>query len=444
VLYKKDIVNFLFVISFPIYGFGSYISASKSPTAGFMVSISPHLLIILFYAIDMLYKKEFQIRANRYYLLAWLYLITCIVSLFRALSNRLPEDNLMITVAKCVLLVTPLNAFIVVALYNNDGENRLPKLTFISLSVLLLINLMGFYGLGLSNEVHSIEGRVNFPFLDGFYSGACVLAILNLMIIYYMSRSLDDPFRLAYLAAYFTFNLALLFMINSRISILIFLFVALLLSFKVIEKTRGLFVSSLFTVPVLLNSGLILYQILTLPFFVSILKRVDIEDVTTFNGRAFIWRNAMNWLTDDQRGIFLGNGYKGHYFLDLISDVAKLWNSDVRDYHHMHLHSSSFEILVCQGIAGFAIFMILFYRLYVYYRKKYRDGDEQGIFFAVGVFLLFIMQVDTFVYLESSGAVIFSLLLANVVITHPPRERDSRAENRYPDTPPYGQFAQHE
>jgi len=426
VLYKKDIINFLFVISFAVYGFCTYVSAKVSPTDGFMVSIFPHLLIILFYAIDLLHKNEFQIRANRYYLLAWLYLITCIISLFRALSNNLPEDNLMITVARCVLLVVPLNAFIIVSLYNSHQEDRLPMLTFISLSLLLFINLVGFYGLRLSNEVHSIEGRVNFPFLEGFYSGACVLAILNLMLIYYMSKYSNDPLRLSGLAAYFIFNLALLFMINSRINILIFLFVAILLSFKVIEKTKGLFVGSLFTVPILLNSGLILYQILSLPFFVSILKRVDVEDVTTFNGRAFIWRNAMNWLTDDQRGIVLGNGYKGHYFLDLISDVAKLWNSDVRDYHHMHLHSSSFEILVCQGIVGFVIFMILFYQLFTYYKRKYRDGEEQGIFFAVGVFLLFIMQVDTFVYLESTGTVIFSLLLSNALITHPPKANNKR------------------
>ena len=427
-LYKRDIVNFLFVISFPLYGFGNFVSAVKSPTAGFMVCISAHLLIILFYGIDILYKKEFQVRVNRYYLLAWLYLITCIVSLFRALNNHLPEDTLTITLAKCVLLIAPLNAFIIVALYNSDQEDRLPKLTFISLSLLLLINLMGFYGLKLSNEIHSIEGRVNFPFLDGFYSGACVLAILNLMLIYYMSKCWKDPVRLSLLAAYFIFNLTLLFMINSRISILIFLFVAFLLSFRLIEKTRGLFVGSLFTVPVLLNSGLILYQILTLPFFISILQRVDIEDVTTFNGRAFIWRNAMNWLTDDQRGILLGNGFKGHYFLDLISDVAKLWNSDAKDYHHMHLHSSSFEILVCQGIVGFVIFMILFYQLHTYYKKKYKEGAEQGIFLAVGVFLLFIMQVDSFVYLESSGSVIFALLLSNALITHQAKDKNRQAE----------------
>ena len=430
--YKRDIINFLFVISFPIYGIGSYISGSKSPTAGFVVSISAHLLIILFYFIDMLYKKEFQIKINRYFFLTWLYLVTGIVSLFRALSNHLPEDNLPMTIAKCFLIATPVHAFIIVALYNEDQEGRIPKLAFISLSLLLLINMVGFYGLGLSNETHSIEGRVNFPFLDGFYSGACVLAILNLMIIYYMSKCLDDPIRLSYLGAYFMFNLALLFMINSRINILIFLFVALLLAFKLIEKTRGLFVGSLFTVPLLLNSGMILYQILTLPFFVSILKRVDIEDVTTFNGRAFIWRNAMNWLTEDRQGIWLGNGYKGHYFMGMISDVAKLWNSDIRDYHHLHLHSSSFEILVCQGIVGFAIYMILFYQLFVHYRKKYRNGDEMGIFFAVGVFLLFILEVDTFVYLESSGSVIFALLLSNVLITHPSKERAHPPDTRYP------------
>ena len=194
-----------------------------------------------------------------------------------------------------------------------------------------------------------------------------------------------------------------------------------MLSFRLIEKIKGLFLGSLFTVPVLLSSGLFLYQVLTLPIFTSMLKRVDVQDVMTFNGRAFIWQNVLNWMTDDQRGIFWGNGFKGHYFLDLISDVAKLWNSDVRDYHHMHLHSSSFEILVCQGIVGFAIFMILFHRVYTYYKAKYKHGNEEGVFFAVTVFLLFILQVDIFVYLESSGSVIFSLLMANALIQHKPK-----------------------
>lgn len=417
-LSKRDIINFLFVASFPLFGIGTYIAASKSPSGGFIVCIFAHLLIILFYLIDILYKKEFQPRINAYYFLSWLYLLTCIVSVFRALYAGLPEDNLAITIVKSIVFVTPINAFIIVVLYNDDLVERITRLTFLSLSLLLLINLFGFFVLKLSNELHSIEDRLNFPFLDGFYSGACVLTILNLMLIYYMRKLTDDPFRFACYAAYFILNLVLLYMINSRLNILIFLFVALLLSFRVIEKIKGLFISSLFTVPILLSSGLFLYQILTLPVFVTMLKRVDLQDIMTFNGRSFIWSNVMTWLTDDQRGIFWGNGFKGHYFLDLISDVAKLWNADVKEYHHLHLHSSSFEILVSQGIFGYAIFLILFHRVYTYYKKKYQEGDPQGVFFAVAVFMLFISQVDMFVYLESSGQVIFSLLLATVLVNH--------------------------
>ncbi|GHN02623.1 hypothetical protein WSM22_41120 [Cytophagales bacterium WSM2-2] len=415
-LSKRDIINFLFVASFPVFGIGTYVAAAKSPSVGFIICISVHILIILFYLVDIFYKKGFQPRINKYYYLNWLYLATCVISVFRALFNGLPEDNLSITLVKCAVFIAPVNAFIIVVLYNEDQVERIARLTFLSLSLLLLINLFGFFVLKLSNEFHSIEGRLNFPFLDGFYSGACVLTILNLMLIYYMTRVKDDPFRLSYLAAYFIFNLGLLYLINSRLNILIFLFVALLLSSRVIEKTRGLFLVSQFTIPILLSSGLFLYQFLTLPVFVTMLKRVDLQDVMTFNGRAFIWSNVMSWITDDQRGIFWGNGFKGHYFLDLISDVAKLWNSDVKDYHHMHLHSSSFEILVSQGIFGYVIFMILFHRVYTYYKKKYQAGDPQGVFFAVTVFLLFILQVDIFVYLESSGQVIFSLVMAAVLV----------------------------
>src|SRR5712675_651060 len=211
-LNKKDIINFLFVASFPLYGIGMYTAASMSPSGGFIFCISAHLLIILFYLIDILYKKEFQPRINGYYFLNWLYLLTCIVSVFRALYYGLPEDNLAITLVKSIMFVAPVNAFIVVVLYNDDSAERITRLTFLSLSLLLLINLFGFFVLKISNELHSIEGRLNFPFLDGFYSGACVITILNLMLIYYMTKVRNDPFRFSYLAAYFILNLALLYL----------------------------------------------------------------------------------------------------------------------------------------------------------------------------------------------------------------------------------------
>ena len=109
-LNKRDIINFLFVASFPLYGMGMYIAATRSPSGGFIVCVSAHLLIILFSLLDIVYKKEFQPRINFYYLLNWVYLATAIVSIFRALYNGLPEDNLPITLVKSIAFVAPINA----------------------------------------------------------------------------------------------------------------------------------------------------------------------------------------------------------------------------------------------------------------------------------------------------------------------------------------------
>jgi O-antigen ligase len=180
-------------------------------------------------------------------------------------------------------------------------------------------------------------------------------------------------------------------------------------------RLRGLYLLSMFTIPILLSSGLVIYKILQLPGLSSVLQRVDVEDVTTFNGRAFLWRDAMDWLVADQRGIFFGNGHKGHYFLDLISGVAKLWNE--KDVHHMHLHSTSMEILVSQGVILFLLFAFLFYKIYTYYRSSHQMDKEEGAFLPVIVFLLFLMQVDNFLYVDGLGFVIFSLLVAKIAIT---------------------------
>jgi hypothetical protein len=283
----------------------------------------------------------------------------------------------------------------------------------ISLTILLAINLMGFYLFGLTNEVHSIEGRINFPFLDGFYSGACLLAIINLLLVYYLKQYRREPLSFTTVLLYFLFNLVLFFLINSRLTILVFVLVLALLLLRMI-RLKGLFLLSMFTVPILMVSGTLIYQVLQLPGLTSILKRVDVEDVTTFNGRAFLWRDALDWLMYDQRGIILGNGYKGHYFLDLISDVAKLWNE--KNVHHMHLHSTSLEILVSQGLLFFVVFAILFYQIYRYHKSMHLAHQREGAFLPVVIFLLFLLQVDGFVYLDSLGFVIFSLLVANIAI----------------------------
>lgn len=412
-MYKRDIVNFLFIISFPIYGVGTYVSAVKSPSMGFLISLFPHLLILIFYVIDLLYRGEFRVRINKYYYLMLVFILSSVASLFISLYKGMPEMTLSMTIVKSILLIVPFHAFLVVVLYN-EVKGGLLRLTLLSLSMLLAINVAAYFGLGMSNATHSIEGRLNFPFLDGFYSGAGLLAIINLLLLYYLQRTWKDPVRFVSLGAYFLVNLAMFFLINSRLTILVFTLVMFLFILGAM-RMRGLFLISMFTIPILMSSGVLLYKVLQLPGMSSLIQRVDIEDVTTFNGRAFLWRDASDWLIHDQEGLVFGNGYKGHYFLNTISDVAKLWNE--RDLHHMHFHSSSLEVLVSQGIFFLTIFGIIFYQLYRYFKVHHQAKGELGAFLPVVIFLMFLLQIDTFVYMESLGFVIISVLVARIAIS---------------------------
>ncbi|HEX8038191.1 MAG TPA: O-antigen ligase family protein [Chryseosolibacter sp.] len=423
---KKDIVNALFVAGFPLYGIGSYVSASMSPSIGYLLSVSPFLVILLFYVVDLLYRPSFSIKVNGWYLVMVVFLVSTAGSLFVALGRHLPETNALLTVTRSILVFIPFQAFVAVQLYN-DQHSHLPRLTFISLSLLLLINLIGHFIFGLTNELHTIEGRLSFPFLDGFYSGSCLLAVLSVMLLYFFRQVRQNPLVLAGWAGYLFLNMVLLFYINSRLTTLIFLLVMALLVTNSIGTFRSIFWVSLFTVPILLSTGLLLYRILSLPVFASIFQRVDLIDVTTFNGRAFLWKDALDWLLYDQRGILFGNGFRGHYFLNLVSDVAELWN--VKESHHLHLHSTSLEILVSQGLFGYGIFMTLFFHLFSRYRKHFETKTKQAVFFPVAVFLLIIFQVDTFLYMESLGALIFSWLLSFVVMRPPVEESQSNEAN---------------
>jgi len=423
-MYKRDVINFLFLISFPMFGIGTYVSAIHSPSVGYILSVSPHLLIMLVYFLDLVYSGEFNIRLNSNYYLMLIFLLGTIASFFIALAKGLPDATFIMTAAKAVLLIVPFHAFVIVFLYN-ERKGSFLQLTLLSLSLLLIINLAGFFVMGLSNALHSIDGRLNFPFLDGFYSGASLLAIINLMLLFNLKRSWGDPLRFTFFAAYFSFNLVLFFLINSRLTIMLFMLV-LALSLIGLIRMRGLYIVSMFTIPILLSSGLLIYKVLQWPVFISMLKRVDIRDVTTFNGRAFLWRDAMDWLLYDQLGLLWGNGHKGHYFINLASNVAKLWNE--KNLHHMHLHSTSMEILVSQGVILFLVFAFLFYKIYKHYKSTHQLGKEEGSFLPVVIFLLFLMQVDNFLYMDGLGFVIFSLLVARVAITS---EVKKKQESRY-------------
>lgn len=345
-----------------------------------------------------------------------LYTLSCVIALVVAFHKDLPETTSSLTITRSLLLFLPFQAFVAVRFYNDDPKT-LPKLVFISLSSLLAINLLGFYGLGLTNEIHSISGRINFPFMDGLYSGASLVAILSLMLLYYFKKIRNNPFLLTGWVLYFMLNLFIMFYINSRLTIMVFLIVVILQLVHATGRSKLIYWISLFTLPILLNTGQLVYRILSQPFFISILKRVDLIDVTTFNGRAFLWQDALDWLFYDQRGLLFGNGYRGHYFLGITANVAKLWHEE--HPYHLHLHSSSLEILVSQGLVVYLLFLFLLYHGFRYYQKMYQQNEPQGVMLAVLIFLLFILQVDTFLYMESLGFLLFAFIISKTAVKAP-------------------------
>lgn len=412
-IYKKSIINFLFVSSFPIYGLGCYVSASMSPSLGLILTTLPYFLIILFYAIDLLYKEDIYIKVNGYYYLVLGLLACYVTSLFVAVEKQLPDFPFRLAVLKSVLMLAFFHAFIIVYLYNQKKE-EIVRLAFNGFTVLLLINVVGYFVLGLNNSTHDIEGRISFPFINGLYSGASLVAIINLMLFYFLKLNWNKPITSGRLLTYFLVNLLFLFYINSRLITLISLLVIVLLLLNVRKKFRGLFIVSLATVPILLSAGTIIFEILSNPIFAAIMQRVDFYDITTFNGRSFIWQSGIDWLLYDQHGLIFGNGYKGHYFQNILDDVGQAFA--LKDLYSLHMHSGYLEILVSQGLVGFGIFTALLYSLFRYYRKKYANSDMEGVFFPVVVFLLFDAGIDTSVYMENLGGLICALLIAGVCI----------------------------
>jgi len=417
------------VLTFPIYGLGLYYASASSPTIGYVICCAPFFLIILFHLIDLLYKREFNLRLNGNYILAMFFFLTAIVSLFIAIGKNLPELPMRLAILKAVLSVLPYHAFIIALIYNRDSK-KVVKLTFVGLTLLVFINVIGYYGLGMSNTLHNIEGRINFPFLDGLYAVGCLLAIINLMLYYLFVNGLNRPIKAVYQVAFFLLNCFFIFYINSRLSTLVFMLVMALLILNVRKKFSGVFVISLFTLPLVLNAGLLIYQILSLPFFQSVFQRSDYIDIVTFNGRSFIWESVIDWFLHDREGLLFGNGYRGHYYLDLLGGLKKVF--DVKALYGVHLHSTTLEILVCQGLIGALLFFAIFYKAFIFFRRHYQSGTVEGALFPVVLFILFIVHVDTYAYLENSGTLIFSVILAIISVKIPTDRNTSSPHLRVP------------
>jgi hypothetical protein len=72
--------------------------------------------------------------------------------------------------------------------------------------------------------------------------------------------------------------------------------------------------------------------------------------------------------------------------------------------------------VVDQGLFGYGLLLLISYKVFVFYKNAHKMNAFDGIFFSVVVFIIYIMQVDSFVYLGTMGYAIFMLLAARVAV----------------------------
>jgi O-antigen ligase len=409
VVRKSQLVNALFVLGFPVFGIGSYIGLKSGISKGMLLSMAPFLAILLFHLVELVYRRGRERALTGTWWLCMAYMASLSVSMFVGMRNGVPGVQTGNALLSTLLFIAPFNAAVVVLHHNrHDPGFRFSELLFIGIGLLLAINVLGFAA-GIRSVGHSFEGRANFPFIRGIYTGAHVLAVWALMLLFKLRAPGQRP--VAYALAGAALLLCLFFMvkINSRLSFLIFLLLFVLFATRLMKLIRGLYITSLFTMPLLLSSSLLLYQVLSQPFFTAVLQRVSKEDVTTFNGRSYIWLAIGDWFWNDRTGILFGNGYKGHYTLGLLDFVAVLWD-EPRAYN-LHTHATITEVAVAQGIVGVALLYMVFWRGFRFYRGEYISGGAYAPVFAGFAYLLFIWQLDIFCYgVEIGHAILFCMM----------------------------------
>jgi len=357
-LKKVNIINALFLLNFPFYGIGFYVARYGNFSIGTLISSLPLIIIFAFFVIDSLINKKVVVFVNSNYIILFLFMLFCIYSLFLGLNYEIPQLNSTNTIVLSLFLFIVFHSSIIVQYYNRDNNNySIGDWLYWSLSILILINLLGYFA-GFKNPNQTIEGRLNLPFGPGLYFAAHTTAVINLLIISkWLKSNFYKNFKLVDLIIFF-FNLIIMFQVSSRIAILTFSLVVFLLISRLYFFHRILYLFSLLFIPFLLNFTLLLWDVISHPLFNKILQnRVSFETVTTFNGRRYIWEEGINWLLSHGKGFLLGNGYRGHYTIDLLSGLHEGW--EIWETYDLHMHSTSFEYLLSIGIIGVIPFFIL-------------------------------------------------------------------------------------
>ncbi|HMC97147.1 MAG TPA: hypothetical protein VKG92_05825, partial [Flavobacteriales bacterium] len=160
---KRKLINTLFMLAWPVYGFGIYRAYKGNLSEGLMLAISLFLAILIIHGIDLIYRRRTAIMVNRVYWIGMLYLVSLVGAQWLAYLQGFPGFNTVNTAVQSVMFLVPFNACVVVQLRNRENDDfDFAKMLLTGLFLLIVINLIG-YAAGLRNAVHGFEGRMNLP-----------------------------------------------------------------------------------------------------------------------------------------------------------------------------------------------------------------------------------------------------------------------------------------
>src|SRR5690606_29880807 len=130
-------------------GIGCFVAATINSPIGNAISISAHVFILLFYCIDLLYKKQITLRVNGLFVLMILFQLSSIAAYIVALDKNAPFLSEIHSITRSTIILFPFYAFIAVCLYNEKDRSKIVTLSFKGLNILLFINVIGYFVFGL-------------------------------------------------------------------------------------------------------------------------------------------------------------------------------------------------------------------------------------------------------------------------------------------------------
>ncbi len=411
---KKLAINFLVILIFPFLGMSTYLMPTVSPSFGLLVSFLPSMIIIIIFTIDTIYENRIVTNFTKVHFVFLLFLCTAAIAQFIAFKKGYPNLSMAVTISRILQLFTIYISFLIFNYYNKNDNKIQYTVLFTSLSVLLLLNVVGYFGIGLAAPFREIDGRINFPFSGGVYGANNIIIPLIFLLFYYLKKIkfTENPILKLALWLYLFMCFSFIFIINARLFILTLIIVLVIFFFKFEKLGNTITVISLFTLPFLISLRFFLPIVLSAPPFNILLQRVDVRGITTFNNRIYLWEPALEWLENLGQGVLFGNGYKGYYFIRLVEKNSYI-NPGFLSIDK-HLHSATLEILLSQGIFGYTLFFIIFLILVNYYIYKSKDDLGYKSLYMIVLYIILVSHYDGNVAVFSLGFYILSYLYANV------------------------------